>query len=82
MPKPSGELEAFFHKRLALPDGATLVLALFTVNTYLFDVFDTTPYIQIDSAVGGCGKSTLLLHLEATCRRATRALGFSSVGRG
>jgi hypothetical protein len=64
------ELEAFFRKRLALPDGATLIAALFTINTYVFEVFDTTPYIQIDSALGGCGKTTLLLHLEAVCCRA------------
>jgi len=64
------DLEAFFRERLALPDGAALILALFTMNTYVFDLFDTTPYIQIDSAVGGCGKTTLLLHLEVTCCRA------------
>lgn len=64
------KLEDFYRERLALPEGATLVLALFTINSYVFDVFDTTPYIQIDSATGGCGKTTLLLHLEATCCRA------------
>jgi len=64
------DLEAFFSKRLGLPNGAALILALFTLNTYLFDVFDTTPYLQIDSALGGCGKTTLLHHLEATCCRA------------
>lgn len=61
------ELEAFFRERLGLPNGATLILALFALNTYVFDVFDTTPYIQIDSALGGCGKTTLLLHLEVVC---------------
>jgi hypothetical protein len=45
------------------------VLALFTVNSYLFDLFDTTPYIQIDSALGGCGKTILLFHIEVTCNR-------------
>jgi len=64
------DLERFFSKRLGLPEGAPLILALFTLNTYLFDLFDTTPYLQIDSAIGGCGKSTLLDHLKATCCRA------------
>jgi hypothetical protein len=63
------ELEAFYTKRLQLPPGAETVLALFTMNTFVYEVFDTTPYLQIDSATGGCGKTTLLFHLEATsCR--------------
>jgi hypothetical protein len=66
------ELEAFYGEsgRLSLAEGANTVLALFTLNTYAFDLFDTTPYVQIDSALGGCGKTTLLFHLEATCNRA------------
>jgi hypothetical protein len=65
------DLETFYgSERLSLPEGGKTVLALFTLNSYTFDLFDTTPYLQIDSATGGCGKTTLLLHLEVTCNRA------------
>jgi hypothetical protein len=64
-----GTLRDFLKRRLVLPVGADLVLALFILNTYVFDVFDTTPYIEVDSPLGGCGKTILLLHLEAVCAR-------------
>jgi len=59
----------YFHRR-ELPEYAALVEALFCLNTYVFDVADTTPYLLYDSATGGCGKSTSLDHHEAVCCRA------------
>ena len=64
------DLEKFFSERAYLPEGAGLLLACFTLNTYMFEVFDTTPYICLESAVPGCGKSTVLRLLEAGCPRA------------
>jgi hypothetical protein len=51
-------LEKFFEERLHLPQGAALVLAHFVLNTRTFELFDTTPYICLESAVPRCGKST------------------------
>ena len=65
-----GALQLFFSKRKRSPDGTPFVEALFTLNSYVFDVFDTTPYLSYDSAVPGCGKSVSLEHHEAVCNRA------------
>lgn len=67
------ELEAFFAERAHLPEGATLVLAYFALNTWTFKVFDTVPYLVLESAVPGCGKSTVLQLLHAVSCRPRKA---------
>jgi hypothetical protein len=69
-------LEKFFLERAYLPKGGALLLAYFAINTWTFELFDTTPYISLESATPGCGKSTMLRLLKAVCRRsrATTAL--------
>jgi hypothetical protein len=62
------DLEQYFSGRAWLPNGGALVLALFAMNTWLFDVFDTTPYLLLESAVPQCGKTTVLRLLEAVSR--------------
>ena len=64
------ELANFFADRAYLPEGAALVLAYFAINSYSFDVFDSTPYICLESAVPRCGKSTVMRLLEAVARKA------------
>jgi hypothetical protein len=71
------ELERFFTGRMYLPDGAALILAYYVLNTATFDVFDTVPYLCLDSAVPGCGKTRLMDLLEALCANAIEALNFS-----
>jgi hypothetical protein len=53
-------LEQCFEERLHLPKGAALALACFVLNTRVFNLFETTPYICLESAVKRCGKSTAL----------------------
>ena len=60
-------LEKFFEERAYLPANAALVLAFFALNTWVFDVFDTTPYVLLDSATPRCGKNTVMSVLEAVC---------------
>ena len=67
------ELEAFFADRAHLPGGAALVLAYFALNTWTFKVFDTVPYLILESAVPGCGKSTVLRLLHAISCRSRKA---------
>jgi hypothetical protein len=62
-----GELENYYADRRLLPQDAAFVEALFAMNTYTFDVFDTTPYLLYDSATGGCGKTTTLERHEHIC---------------
>jgi hypothetical protein len=62
-------VEEFYALRRYLPPGAALLEALFCINTYVFDVCDTTPYLLYESAVPGCGKTTSLERHEAICAR-------------
>ncbi|MGA3317166.1 MAG: DUF3854 domain-containing protein [Candidatus Korobacteraceae bacterium] len=64
------ELEAYYSRRRHLPQDTALVEALFCMNTYVFDAFDTTAYLLYESATGGCGKTTALEFHEAVCARA------------
>jgi hypothetical protein len=64
------DLETYYSRRRHLPEGTALAEALFCLNTYVFDVFDTTPYLLYESATGGCGKTTALEFHEAICARA------------
>jgi len=59
------ELESFFADRAHMPRGAALVLAYFALNTWTFKLFDTVPYLLLESAVPGCGKSTVIRLLDA-----------------
>jgi len=68
------ELEKYYSHRRELPPNTALIEALFCLNSYVFDVSDTTPYLLYDSATGGCGKSTALEFHEAVCVRAYLAV--------
>ena len=70
-------LEAFFADRAHLPQGAALVLAYFTLNTWTFKLFDTVPYLLLESAVPGCGKSTVLRLLDSIACRSRKATSLS-----
>jgi len=67
------ELETFFADRAHLPKGAALVLSYFALNTWTFKLFDTVPYLLLESAVPGCGKSTVIRLLSAISRRSRKA---------
>ena len=44
------ELEIFFADRAHQPQGAALLLAYFALNTWTFRLFDTVPYLLLESA--------------------------------
>jgi len=71
------ELETFFAERAHLPQGAALVLAYFALNTWTFSLFDTVPYLLLESAVPGCGKSTVIRLLDAMSCRPRKATSLS-----
>jgi hypothetical protein len=53
------KLELFFKKRVILPQGLALVIALWVIGTYLADVFDCFPYLCMTSPTKRCGKTIL-----------------------
>jgi hypothetical protein len=71
------DLELFFAERAHLPQRAALVLAYFTLNTWTFNVFDTVPYLLLESALPGCGKSTVLRLLNSVACRSRKATSLS-----
>ena len=52
-------LERFICKYLVLPDKTALPLACWTAATYLYERFDTFPYLSILSPAKQCGKTRL-----------------------
>jgi hypothetical protein len=62
-------LEDWFRRHVVLPAGVPLVLSLWAINTYLFEVFDFCPYIALVSPVKRCGKTTVLKLLASVTSR-------------
>jgi hypothetical protein len=51
------DVESFFGRFVILPPSARLPVALWTIGTHLFDVFETFPYLALLSPEKGCGKT-------------------------
>jgi hypothetical protein len=71
------EIETFFADRAHLPQGAALVLSFFALNTWTFELFDTVPYLLLESALPGCGKSTVIRLLDTISCRSRKASSMS-----
>jgi len=66
------ELRGHFNRYLVLPKRADVVLALWTLLTWVFDCFDITPYLAITSPTRRCGKTLLMTMLYWLCCRAKK----------
>jgi hypothetical protein len=65
------ELAEFVARFLRLPNGAAGLLPMYTLHTYVFDIFRFTPYLNILSPEPGCGKTTAADVLGSICCKAT-----------
>jgi Domain of unknown function (DUF3854) len=72
-----GDIETYLKSMAFLPEHASIVLSVFALNTHVFDVFSTTPYISMESAVPGCGKTTVASLLRI-CKRPRFAVGLNA----
>jgi hypothetical protein len=63
------DLEHYFAGYLSLPPGAALVLSLWTINTYVFQTFGTTPYLNVRSATRNCGKTSAFELISRVCAK-------------
>lgn len=72
-----GAVESFISKYLVLPDRTALLLALWTVCTYLYDRFDTMPYLGIVSPAKRCGKTRLAEVLGCVARNPILTTGIT-----
>lgn len=57
---PVGSLVKFLARYVVLPETSLLVLATWTVASYLIEVYDRFPHVAITSPEKRCGKSLLL----------------------
>lgn len=68
------ELRLFYQKYVAASDIYLDIQALWTLHTYVFDFFETSPYLLITSPEMRCGKSRLIdLHLAVDYRSLSTA---------
>ena len=63
------EVGTFIRRFVVLSDAQVTVLALFVMETHIFDHFDCAPYVHITSAEKQCGKTRLLEVLELLVAR-------------
>ena len=64
-----GEIHATLRRFVYMNDAQAVAVTLWIAHTYLYDVFDCTPRLLIQSPVKGCGKTTLLEVLSLLVRR-------------
>lgn len=64
-------LVALFRTYIVLPKGAAVAQALWVLHTYVYDCFDTTPRLCVQSPTKRCGKTK---DLEILCATVSRAL--------
>lgn len=67
------ELVTTFERFLALPDGASVALALWALHAHCFDAFGVTPRLALCSPEKRCGKTLTLSVLGALVPRALPA---------
>src|ERR1051326_5161529 len=65
------ELAKFLTRFLSLPTPARALLPIWTLATYVYDLFDFTSYLNIVSPEPGCGKTTAADVLSTLCCHAT-----------
>lgn len=70
-------LEGFLTRYAAVPQGMPLVLALYTVMTHCFEVFDALAYVAVTSPTKGCGKTRVLELLSIVCARPRSTVGIT-----
>jgi putative DNA primase/helicase len=65
-------LRKHFARYVVLTGHADVALALWTLQTWVFDTFDVTPYLAITSPTRRCGKTVLMTMLYWLCCRAKK----------
>jgi hypothetical protein len=66
-------LRAHFKRCVVLPEHADVALALWALNTWVFESFDIAPYLSITSPTRRCGKTVLMTLLYWLCRRGKKS---------
>jgi hypothetical protein len=72
------KLEALYSRFLVLSPGLSLVLALWSLATYLHQVFDAFPYLAITSPTKRCGKTRVCELLSFVCLNPLQTVSISA----
>jgi hypothetical protein len=72
------ELRVTYRRFIVLPPHGDVLLAVWTLHTFLFDQFSFTPYLHVISPERECGKSTLAELMYHLCANATTPGGMSA----
>ena len=70
-------VEDYFRRYAVLGSELPLVLALWNIATYMYDVFDAFPYLAITSPTKRCGKSRLGELIGMICSKPLETVGIS-----
>jgi hypothetical protein len=68
---------AWIRRYVVVSDEQVIIMAAWTLHTYVFDAFEVTPYLFISSPEKGSGKSTLLRILKAVACQGRSSSGMS-----
>ena len=71
------ECRAWIRRYIVVLDEQAVIMAAWSLHTYVFDAFEVTPYLFISSPEKGSGKSTLLRILKAVACRGRSSSGMS-----
>jgi putative DNA primase/helicase len=71
------DISAVVRRYMVMEEAAIDAHALWTLNTYVRDVFDVAPYAHVSSPIPGCGKSRLMTLTQYMGYRTTIALDTS-----
>jgi len=74
------ELTKVIRRHVVLSSSAATAVGLWVAHTWVADLFQHTPRLDITSPAKRCGKSTLLEVLRATCYRPLKADNISTSG--
>jgi putative DNA primase/helicase len=67
------ELRKHLRRYIVLPPHADAALSLWVLQTWVFDVFDLSPYLAITSPTRRCGKTVLMTLLYWLCARGKKS---------
>ena len=67
----AADLARFIHRFVYLTGRLRALLAIWIMHTHVFDDYEFTPYLNIQSPEPACGKSTVAGALSALCSRST-----------
>ncbi len=72
------QCRAWIRRYIIVTDEQAIIMAAWTLHTYVFDAAETTPYIHITAPERACGKSRLMEALEALAAAPVRSGGMTA----